>query len=57
MGSSRPATGCTIVSTDFGLGCSVKGKTIAKKVLAVVFFYQYMSLFATTQGDIQNFKI
>jgi hypothetical protein len=38
MGSSRPATGCTVVNTDKCPGCSVKGKTIAKKVLAVVFF-------------------
>jgi hypothetical protein len=39
MGSSRPVTGCAAVSTDNCPGCSVKGKTIAKKVLAVVFFY------------------
>ena len=40
MGSSRPATGCTVVNTDSGLGCTSKGKTIAKKLfsLAVVFF-------------------
>ena len=40
MGSSRPATGCTAVNTDSGLGCTSKGKTIAKKMfsLAVVFF-------------------
>jgi hypothetical protein len=45
MGSSRPATGCTVVIPDLGLGCSTKGKTIAREFsLAMVFLFYYLML-------------